>query len=72
MVNSGYSGSIMLAHDCCYRMDLTAYGDHGYSHVLAYIVPRLKDKGVSDDSHPADASGEPRPVSDLPLKGNRR
>ena len=47
-MNSGYSGSIMLAHDCCYRMDLTTYGGHGYGHFLAYIVPRLKDKGVSD------------------------
>lgn len=48
LVRSGYSGHIMVAQDCCFRSDLTKYGGHGYGHILENILPRLRNKGVSD------------------------
>lgn len=49
LVRSGYGGHIMLAQDCCFRIDLTTWGGHGYGHILENMVPRLKAKGVSED-----------------------
>ena len=47
LVRRGYLDSIMVAQDCCYRMDLTAFGGYGYAHVLEHIVPRLRAQGLS-------------------------
>ena len=46
LVRRGYLDSIMVAQDCCYRMDLTAFGGYGYAHVLEHIVPRLRAQGL--------------------------
>lgn len=47
LVRRGYLDSIMAAQDCCYRMDLTAFGGNGYAYVLEHIVPRLRAQGLS-------------------------
>ena len=47
LVRRGYLDSIMVAQDCCYRMDLTAFGGYGYAHILEHIVPRLRAQGLS-------------------------
>lgn len=48
LVRRGYGDSIMVAQDCCYRMDLTAFGGYGYAHILEHILPRLQAQGVTD------------------------
>lgn len=48
LVGDGLAGSVTLAHDVCYKTDLTRWGGDGYGHVCRNIVPRLKQEGVSD------------------------
>jgi phosphotriesterase-related protein len=48
LVGDGLAGSVTLAHDVCYKTDLTRWGGDGYGHVLRHIVPRLRQAGVSD------------------------
>ena len=53
LVRRGYLDSIMVAQDCCYRMDMTAFGGYGYAHILEHIVPRLLASGLT----PPDIDG---------------
>lgn len=48
LVADGLAGSLTLAHDVCYKTDLTRWGGDGYGHILRNIVPRLRQAGVSD------------------------
>jgi phosphotriesterase-related protein len=48
LLDKGYADRLLLSHDVCYKMQLTRYGGRGYSHLLANIVPELKQRGVSD------------------------
>ena len=41
LVGDGLAGSVTLAHDVCYKTDLTRWGGDGYGHVPRNIVPRL-------------------------------
>lgn len=50
LVAEGLAGSITLAHDVCYKSDLTTWGGDGYGHIPRNIVPRLKGAGVSDEA----------------------
>jgi phosphotriesterase-related protein len=48
LVDDGLAGSVTLAHDVCYKTDLTRWGGDGYGHILDNIVPRLRQAGVSE------------------------
>jgi phosphotriesterase-related protein len=48
LVGDGLAGSVTLAHDVCYKTDLTRWGGDGYGHVLRNIVPRLRAAGVPE------------------------
>ncbi|MCC7368003.1 MAG: phosphotriesterase-related protein [Chloroflexi bacterium] len=48
LVDDGLAGSVTLAHDVCYKTDLTRWGGDGYGHILRNIVPRLRETGVPD------------------------
>ena len=47
LLEAGYAGSVGLAQDICFKTELTAYGGHGYAHLLRHIVPRLRLAGVT-------------------------
>ena len=48
LIGDGLAGAVTLAHDVCYKTDLTRWGGDGYGHVPRNIVPRLRQAGVSD------------------------
>jgi phosphotriesterase-related protein len=48
LVGDGLAGSVTLAHDVCYKTDLTRWGGDGYGHVCRNILPRLRQAGVSE------------------------
>jgi phosphotriesterase-related protein len=50
LVGDGLAGFVTMAHDVCYKTDLTRWGGDGYGHVPRNIVPRLRDAGVSDEA----------------------
>ncbi len=65
LVGDGLAGSVTLAHDVCYKTDLTRWGGDGYGHVQRNIVPRLRQAGVSDAAIQQMTVGNPRRL--LPL-----
>ena len=52
LVDQGYAERVLLAHDLCTKHRLSRYGGHGMSHILENIVPRMRQRGLSDeDTH---------------------
>lgn len=46
--DDGQGDRITLAQDICMRHELTEYGGPGYHHVLANIVPRMRNAGLGE------------------------
>jgi len=65
LVGDGLAGSIAVAHDVCYKSDLTTWGGDGYGHIPRNIVPRLKEAGVTADAIEQMTTANPRRL--LPL-----
>ena len=49
LIEAGYVDRIVLAQDVCFKHRLTRYGGDGYHHILEHIVPRMRQKGISQD-----------------------
>ena len=45
----GYSDRIVIGQDIATKHRLVSYGGHGYGHILANIVPKMRSKGFSED-----------------------
>jgi phosphotriesterase-related protein len=50
LVADGLADYLVLAQDICYRFDLTAFGGHGYAHLLANLLPRFRQAGIPEDA----------------------
>ena len=48
--SQGYGNKILISMDICTKDRLEKYGGHGYRYILAHIVPRMKARGVGDES----------------------
>lgn len=49
MVQRGYVERLLVAHDVCTKMQLSAYGGWGYAHLSRHIEPRLRKAGLTDE-----------------------
>ncbi len=47
LVADGLAPSLVLAQDICFAHALTAFGGHGYAHLLQKLRPRLHAAGIS-------------------------
>src|SRR6185503_9885808 len=47
LVRRGYTERLLVAHDVCTKMQLTAYGGWGYAHLSRHIEPRLRKAGLT-------------------------
>ena len=48
LLDAGLGDYITLGHDIGYKHELTAYGGHGYAHVLKTVVPRMRQRGIPE------------------------
>ena len=49
IADAGYSDRIVIGQDIATKHRLVRYGGHGYGHILANIVPKMRSKGFSED-----------------------
>ncbi|KAM9574660.1 LOW QUALITY PROTEIN: N-acetyltaurine hydrolase [Guaruba guarouba] len=49
LVDEGYEGRILIAHDVHTKNRLMKYGGHGYSHILKNIASKMLIRGISRD-----------------------
>jgi phosphotriesterase-related protein len=48
LVEQGYRRQILLSHDVCFKIRLTRYGGTGLVHIPRRVVPRLRQRGLSE------------------------
>jgi phosphotriesterase-related protein len=49
LIESGYLKQILLSQDVCFKTMRCRYGGHGYAHILKYVVPVMRMKGVTEE-----------------------
>jgi len=49
LVSEGREDRILLAHDICSKHRLKTYGGHGWDHIVARVVPRMRKRGMKDE-----------------------
>ena len=47
--SQGYGDKILVSHDIAFKRRLMKYGGHGYSYILAHIVPRMRARGFNQE-----------------------
>ena len=50
IADAGYAARIVIGHDIATKHRLVRYGGHGYGHILENIVPKMRRKGLSEDT----------------------
>jgi phosphotriesterase-related protein len=48
ILRHGFADQVVLSQDLAWKHELSAFGGHGYDHVLRAIVPRIRAAGVGD------------------------
>ncbi|KAM3955872.1 phosphotriesterase-related protein [Aphomia sociella] len=49
LVSEGREEKILMSHDIHTKHRLTAFGGHGYGHILNNVIPRMKSRDFSSD-----------------------
>jgi phosphotriesterase-related protein len=49
-ISEGHRGQILLAHDVCSKHRLKTYGGHGFDHILTRVVPRMRARGMDEET----------------------
>ncbi|KAK7101101.1 phosphotriesterase-related protein-like [Littorina saxatilis] len=49
LLDNGYRDKILVAHDIHTKHRLKKYGGHGFTHILENIVPKMKQRSISDE-----------------------
>ena len=49
MIGEGRADRVLLAHDVCSKHRLKTYGGHGWDHIVARVVPRMRRRGMKDE-----------------------
>ena len=50
LVRQGYAERILLSHDICCKSHLSYYDGDGFDCLATHFLPKLKEKGVSDEA----------------------
>ena len=50
LIAEGYQDKIVVGHDMFSKHRLNAYGGHGYAHILENIVPRMRKRGIEEET----------------------
>ena len=49
VIANGHVNQILHAHDICSKHRIKKYGGHGWDHIIARVVPRMRARGTSQD-----------------------
>lgn len=50
LIDNKFQDRITISHDIHTKHRLMKYGGHGYSHILLHVVPRMLDRGISQEN----------------------
>lgn len=47
LIDAGHGGQVLFSHDICTKGRLARFGGHGYGHILANMVPLMRERGFT-------------------------
>ena len=60
LVQAGYLSQLIISQDICVKTRMIAFGGWGYGHILAHVVPMLRQLGLTDDDLTQMLENNPR------------
>jgi len=60
LIAAGHRDQILISHDIAFKHTLVKYGGSGYGHILLNAVPKMRQKGMSEDDIRAVLVDNPR------------
>ena len=63
LVKAGFLQRILISHDICFKVLLQSYGGGGYSYILRYMVPEMREKGLTEKQISAILIENPRRIA---------
>ncbi len=48
LIEDGFLEQVLISQDVCFKALLRKYGGGGYSHILKFVVPRMRVKGMAE------------------------
>lgn len=49
LIGEGRVDRVLLGHDVCSKHRLKTYGGHGWDHIVARVVPRMRKRGMKEE-----------------------
>ncbi|XP_078685693.1 N-acetyltaurine hydrolase-like [Branchiostoma floridae x Branchiostoma belcheri] len=49
VLEEGHADRVVISHDVDTKHRLMHYGGHGYSHILLNVVPKMRNRGISEE-----------------------
>jgi len=49
LIDNGFADQLVIAHDIHTKHRLVKYGGHGYSHILANVIPQMLLRGITQE-----------------------
>ena len=49
LFGQGYGGQVVISQDNFVKIQMTRFGGKGYAHVLENIVPRMRQRGWTEE-----------------------
>ena len=59
-IEEGYLNQIVMSHDICAKTRRARYGGWGYAHILNYVVPMMRQRGMTQEQIDAIIMANPR------------
>ena len=53
LIEAGHLDKIVLGQDVFSKARTSTYGGYGYGHLIENIVPRMRERGIPEESHPS-------------------
>ncbi|MFQ5997190.1 MAG: phosphotriesterase [Dehalococcoidales bacterium] len=49
LIADGFLDQVLISQDVCFKVLLRKYGGGGYSHILKFVLPRMRSKGMTEE-----------------------
>ena len=59
-IEDGYINQIVMSHDICCKTRRVRYGGWGYAHILNYIAPMMRQRGITQEQFDTIMVSNPR------------
>ena len=59
-IEEGYLNQIVMSHDICAKTRRARYGGWGYAHILNYVVPMMRQRGITQEQIDTIIMANPR------------